>query len=282
MDSQQDSSLFNFNCFSVSLNPKFKCLSITFKAKKRYLDLELLFELDSILAWAASRIEVATIYISSENECLGLGIDKTKLKSMNSEKVETLLKRTQKIIWGMMHLPQTIIMDLGVGASDLSAELALGADIRLAQIDALMHFNHIQLGLLPSSGSLSLLSHLVGHAYSRKWIYKAQGIHTKELLNSGLISDTYHDSNDQEVTKKLYLQSLIDASPTQRIQAKVSFLSILEKEMKNSSDREEKSLKASLLTQDWQAQSSDDFTKVHDLKKALHLGLIRGGLSEED
>ncbi|MEX0799527.1 MAG: enoyl-CoA hydratase/isomerase family protein, partial [Bacteriovoracaceae bacterium] len=174
--------LFNYCTINVSLSKKTKTLNIVFKEESKYITLETLFELESVLAWASGRVEIRSIFISSNNGFISEGIDKERLAEMSSSKLAKMSQKLQTIVHAMFHLPQTIVMDMGQGSFDIASELALGADIRVCAHNAMIAFNHNRVGLVPSSGGIGFLSVIVGQAMARNWTLTGREISSSQLL----------------------------------------------------------------------------------------------------
>src|SRR5690606_19092172 len=97
---------------------------------------EMLFELESLLAWCTSRVEIQSIFIDSCTNTFSPGVDAERLPQMSADHLEKLSLRLHKIIFAMMQMPQTIVVDLREGAANWAMEFALGADIRLCSVNA--------------------------------------------------------------------------------------------------------------------------------------------------
>ena len=106
---------FNYNTLNVDLQPKTRSLSISFNRpeKNNQMNLEMLFELESLFGWLTAHLEVNAVVIKGTNDHFCSGFDEEELKIMSEEKLQKYLVRFQRLISGMLALPQTIICDLG-------------------------------------------------------------------------------------------------------------------------------------------------------------------------
>src|SRR5690606_30734877 len=104
------------------------------------------------------------------------GVDAERLPQMSADHLEKLSLRLHKIIFAMMQMPQTIVVDLREGAANWAMEFALGADIRLCSVNADLKFDHTRLGLVPSAGGMTFLTHLVPATYARAWMNTGKSI----------------------------------------------------------------------------------------------------------
>lgn len=217
-------SLFNYNTLNVDLLKETKTLKITLNRPEaeNSFNTEMIFELETLFTWSATKLEINSILITSSTEYFSKGWDRRELVGATDQKVQRLMKKVQKLVYVMYFLPQTIIMDLKDGASGVGAEFALGADIRLAADNAHIEFGHLREGLVPACGGIGFLASVVPKATARKWILSSLPLSEMELLTSGYISEIY-DTNDSSTAEK-YLTAISKQAPVARIQAKRSLL----------------------------------------------------------
>ncbi|MBC76786.1 MAG: hypothetical protein CME64_12300 [Halobacteriovoraceae bacterium] len=265
--------LFSYSTLKVALSRPTKTLNISFKEDCPNITLETLFELESILAWASSRVEIKSIFISSANSFFSEGINKEKLPNMSAKKLEKMSKKLQTIVHAMYHLPQTIIMDLGKGSFDLASELALGADIRISEEDASIAFNHNRVGLVPSSGGIGFLSIIVGQAMARNWTLTGKEIASSQLLMSGFISEQYKEDNRQECIQEL-LQSVSHCAPVQRIQTKLGLLEHARLEFERATKYERRVSEAAMVSEDWKEEDGD-FMEGKSMSHSVKLSIVK-------
>lgn len=216
---------FNYNTLQVNLQPKTRSIEVLLNRPEQdhAINVEMLFELESLFSWLTSHLEVNAITLSStatENGLFCNGFDEEELSIMSEEKVKKYMVRMQKIITGMIHLPQTIICDLKCGAAGMGIELALGADIRVAAHSSTLHFDSLEKGWVSCCGNLSTLSNLVGHSLARQWTLASKKIGTQVMTRSGLVMETYGEG---EETCKMILERIGKQAPVARIQTKGAF-----------------------------------------------------------
>ncbi len=215
------SSLFNYNTLKVSLNRETRNLTVTLNRQHaaNAFCTEMIFELETLFAWATSHLEIHSILINSSSPIFSPGWDKKELEKMNDERIQKLMDRLQKLVYIQFFLPQTIVIDLGEGAYGAAAEFAIGADIRLARNNADIQFNHARKGFIPASGGVGFLSAVVPPAFARKWNLTTLPIGESDLTASGFI-EIY---NDHQIIES-YLQAIASQAPIARIQTKRSLL----------------------------------------------------------
>ncbi len=251
--------LFSLQNFTTTCDSKNHALFITWKQvplKKHYSLASIADETEQILTWALHHIEINTL-VWQNDFVLTLDLSPTEQQNFRGPDLIALLTRWHKIIFSLYCLPQTIIFDLGPGGQGLGAELACGADLRLAQEDAQISFNHLKLGRLPFGG-ISFLNTVVSPAYTRAWYLTGAPLSAAELQRAGFIQQVYRRKN---LTP--YLQKINQQSPLARIQAKRAFLE-LQAPLLAQARQEIQLAQAALASGDWQ-QKNQHFTPALDL-----------------
>ncbi len=246
------SNLFNYQTLTVSLCKKFKSLKVELNRpdKQNAINSEMIFELESLFSWATSHLEINSIFLTSSSDLFSNGQNHHDAQNISTEQLNKLLLRLQKIIYSMYFLPQTILVDLKNGASGIGAELALGADIRIAHNQAILSFAHASEGLVPTCGGVGILGSIIPKSYARNWLLSSKQVNTQEMMAAGFISDAYQP-DDRVETIETILQQINDQSPVARIQTKRSLLNFLMPLLENSRESENKFAFANLQSGDW-------------------------------
>ncbi len=243
-------SIFNYNTFLTSLIPKTKTLEIKFK--QTYFNQEMLFELESILAWCATHHEIQSIYISTTQNHFLQGVDLEEIKKYSEEKCSKFLLKISLVSEALLCLPQTVIIDMKDGASGAGLEFALAADIRFANINAKYKFNYLSQGLVPAAGLFSFLRPLLNQNILRSLLLSEKEFSNNELTSLG--STTEINSTIQEL-----LQTIVEQSPISRIQTKLGL-------QNNQKDIQDKILNAVLFTGDYKQKDVYMNTTVYKEK----------------
>ena len=237
----------------------------------------MLFELESLFAWCTTRVEINTIFIDSSSAEFSTGLDLDSLSSLSANQLNKINTKLHKIIFSMMQLPQTILMDLGHGCETIASEFALGADIRIAHKDAKVSFNHCHYGLVPAAGGMSMLSTLVAPSFSRAWILSGATITEQALTQSGFLTETYSDNKNDLVSK--ILGKIANLAPVQRIQAKLGLFETLRPQFENGIVMDRKIAKASMVSEDWRTKKPEakvfDFMPAKSMSYSVKLSLIK-------
>jgi enoyl-CoA hydratase len=274
-------TLFNYTTLSTRLEKSTRTLFVTLNRPdwSNAFRLEMLFELESLLAWCTSRVEVNTIFIDSSSAEFSTGLELDNLSSLTAAQLEKINSKLQKIIFAMMQLPQTVVIDLGDGSQTLASEFALGADIRIASANTKIRFNHGEFGLVPAAGGMSMLSALVNPSFARKWVLSGEVIGQDALTQSGFITETYEKESRLEVINQV-LSNIAKQAPVQRIQAKLGLFETLRQQFENGLIMDKKIAKASMVSEDWrtkrpEAKEETEFMPAKSLSYAVKLSLIK-------
>jgi len=273
-------TLFNYTTISTRLEKTTRTLFVTLNRPdwNNAFRLEMLFELESLFAWCISKVEINSIFIDSSSPFFSTGLEYDTLSGTSAQQLDKINTKLQKIIFAMMQLPQTIVVDLGDGSETLASEFALGADIRIASQSAKIKFNHCHYGLVPSAGGMSMLSNLVSPSFARNWVLSGRAIDKKVLTESGLIAETYDRDSRSELVRDL-LTELSKVAPVQRIQAKLGLFETLRSQFESGIVMDRKISKASMVSEDWRTRKPQEkdfsFMPAKSMSYAVKLSLIK-------
>lgn len=272
--------LFNYTTLSTRLEKSTRTLYVTLNRPDRgnAFHQEMLFELESLFAWCTSRVEIHSVFIDSCTETFSTGVELSRLPQMSADQLEKLSARLHKIIFAMMHMPQTVIVDLKEGASNWAMEFALGADVRLCSVNAELKFDHARLGLVPAAGGMTFLSHLVAPSYARAWLNSGAAISNEQRESSGLIFRTYNSTDRLDVIYGL-LKQISEQAPVQRIQTKLGLFEATRPALEASLAQDMKIAKAARVSEDWknrpELDSNDSFMPAKSMSYSVKLSLIK-------
>ena len=266
-------SLFEYQTFQVKLDKSTRTLYLTFNVDAHYFNFELLFELESILAWCSSKVEISSIYISSLNSHFSKGHNKEALMNMKKEKLEKFSHKLRTINYALIHLPQTVIIDLGEGCKNIATEFSLACDIKIAHEKCEILFDHNKLGVIACSGGIAQLGHMIGHGRARSWILSGLPIKCKDLVNSGFIHSTYHNEQERNQLRLELLTSINQQAPVQRIQTKLGLLAPLKDQLDELRKKEQELAQVAMINEDWLEES--DFMPAKNFQEAVKLSLIK-------
>lgn len=247
--------MVSLNCFTTLKLSFFKkkrsiLVEIDFATSKNYFTQQILSDLEALFNWSPHHLEIATIILSSNSTSFGRGLSPIAWAKSSNEEINHFLKRLQQLIYSAFFLPQTIIIDLKKGTENLSAELSLAADLRVADQTATIQFNHLMQGMTPCSGGIGFLSALIPKTSARNWVLGGRAISAEELKAIGFLYQCYEEEK-REVSLHQILEEIAEQAPIQRIQAKRAFLETILKDIELSQQFETAIGRAAYFSEDW-------------------------------
>ena len=253
--------IFSYNTMATTLVTDSKSLEIKFRSK--FITLESLFELESVLAWTAAHPEVQSLYITAYGDFFIQGIDPEELKTMPEDKLKKILHKLSTISQSLFCLPQTIVMDLKLGTRGIGLELALAADIRMCKQEAVFSFDHLKSGLTPTCGLFSFLRPYLNQNVLRSLLLSGKDFDVTTMNMLGGWCDTdFHATT--------LLRSIFAQAPVARMQAKRGILGDNFTEAVNAQIEVEKAIfNAAVATNDYTKENP--FMSHTEFKEKLHV-----------
>ncbi len=241
------------------------------------INLEFLFEFQSLLNWASSRLEISSILVNSSGDYFSEGLSEDFIKKADNKKLLKIreeLNTTQKL---MINAPATIIFDLKLGAQNIALELAFAADLRLASQESQISLNNLTKGF-PLFSSTVLVNSIFNRSELQNLLYYTKAAPGRQLHKIGFLIDIYDSSNQEETVEK-YLKNILNQSPLSRVQTKFLMARHLIQAIENSFGFETGVFNAACATQEWKSEEQQK-TPLKDVKKAVKMTLIHGGTDQ--
>ena len=275
-------SIFNYQTLKVRVQKNTKTLFIKFHndLDNNPITMETLFELETLLGWCTTHIEIHTLFFESSSDMFSVGYNQNILKKLTIDHLSNFTKKLQKINQALMLLPQTVIIDLKMGANNIACELATACDIRIANRACKIKFNHAKLGLVPCSGGVVQLSEVVGHGRAKNWLLTGSTINFSKLEQSGYIFNSYTMDTRDEVVNQL-LMDIHEQLPVQRIQTKLAVIENIREKVEDKLTMEKQIAKAAMITEDWRNENQETPMKSKNMKTAVKLSLIKSENNNE-
>lgn len=250
--------IFSYKTFTSSLLLETKGLEIVFNQTE--INLELLFELESILSWCTTHLEVETIVLKTKFDTFLTGFDYENFKNLDDEKILKLNARLNKINKAIATLPQTVVADLKNGASNEGLSIAISSDIRISDSNARFKFDQIAYGLMDFSGILEISFGSLNTKVLKSYFLSGHTFGLNELNLIG--ANSFTDISLDELTKNLHKNSNIA-----RAQIKCAFMTY-EQNDQNKEDIFSKLYFALLDSKDYTKPTN--FVGLREYKEALH------------
>lgn len=244
-------SFFNSQTIVVNFERENCSVLITLKPNQNgpYLYLEQIFELENFFNWISGHTEVRNILIQSETRDFSHGLDPELLSVLNTKQFNSQQERLKKLIFSLLHLPQTLIVDLGEGVSGAGIELALAADIRIAHRDCVWKFDFLKKGQLPSCGGMIILNELIGMGKTQDLIHNGKNLYSTQAKQWALLKDHYN-GNRESLINDLF-NGLNQQSQVAQIQLKRLFLNKILKNWEENQEQNAEIIRASNFSGDW-------------------------------
>jgi enoyl-CoA hydratase/carnithine racemase len=239
-----------FKYLSLSLNPENRSLTATliFEEDRPYMSLAMMVELENLVKWLTTKVEINAVLFKSNTESFGHGLNLNDWEQKGEQKLFDIYRRFQRLVYGMFFLPQTIVVDYGNMARGVGAEFGLSADLRFCRNGARIEFSKLTEGLVPMSGGVGFLSTLVGKSRAKSWLLSPFPPSNAALLESGYVTETYPDG---ESPAEKYINAIATQSPMARIQTKSSQLQAILPELDKALEYEESYASGCMAFGDW-------------------------------
>lgn len=250
--------IFSYNTIATTLLMPTKSLEIKFR--KKFLNAETLFELESILAWCATHTEVQSILITSIGEEFIQGFDSNELRELSEEKIKKQFQKVSTIAQSLLCLPQTIVVDMKKGTRGVGLELSLAADIRLAKEEAVFCFDHLAQGLTPVCGLFSFLRSNLNQNVLRSLLLSGIEFKKDALIALGGWCEVEADANT-------ILTSIFNQAPIARMQAKRGLYGSHQEKDNHELETEKKLFNAVVHSKDYKQEGA--FMSPSEFKEKL-------------
>jgi len=153
-------------------------------ALSTHLEAELLAALGSKLV-RASRAVVLT----GGESVFSAGADVTELRGMTPEAIAEYYRGTGAVYEAVAGLPQPTVAAITGYCLGGGLELALAADLRVADPAAVFGFPEVGLGILPSSGGVARLVRALGPARTRDLVLRGRRFTPEQAERWGLVTE---------------------------------------------------------------------------------------------
>lgn len=254
--------IFSYSTFASTLLTDTKSLEI--KLRSKFVSLEMLFELESLLAWCSAHPEILSIYFTVYGDDFIQGINQEDLKKLDSDKLKKILNKFTTISQALFCLPQTVIMDLKKGAKGIGVEFALCADIRVSDKIATFTLDHLQYGLTPCCGLFSFLVPYINQNMARSLILSGKTFDVEAFGKLGGYVEV-------ETSYKEILKTIFSQAPVARTQAKHGLLGDnFTNKLDEKIQFERKIFNATLMTGDY-STNEGEFMSHNDFKDKIEV-----------
>ena len=139
--------------------------------------------LESLAGESAPRV----VLIAAAGKCFSAGADLKERQTMSADDVKAWVPWLSSTFTRIASLPMpTIAVVAGVAAGG-GMELALAADMRIAESHATLGLRETALAIIPGAGGTQRLSRLIGPSRAKRWIFTARMHTATEAASDGAV-----------------------------------------------------------------------------------------------
>jgi enoyl-CoA hydratase/carnithine racemase len=167
-------------------------LTLNRPAKRNAIDRPTLEALDAAVAALAADPAARVVVLRGAGPMFSAGIDLSALSDLaapDGVSLRRLIGRIQGILGAVAVLEKPVVAALHGACLGLGLELALAADLRIAEAGTRLALPELVLGLIPDCGGTTRLSRLVGTARAKRLIFTGDGVDAEEALAIGLVDE---------------------------------------------------------------------------------------------
>jgi len=130
------------------------------------------------------------VVVTGGNSVFSAGADVTELREMTPEAIAAYYRGSGSVYEVFAALPQPTVAAVTGYCLGGGLELALAADIRVADPAAIFGFPELGIGILPSSGGVTRIVRLVGAGRARDLILRGRRVDTTLAEQWGIVTET--------------------------------------------------------------------------------------------
>jgi len=164
------------------------------------LNIELMTQLQEILAAAKSNYAIKALLITGDGKAFCAGADINQLNTLNGQTGLDFARHGQRIFRQLEQLGKPSVAAINGFALGGGCELAMAATIRIASSTAVFGQPEIKLGVIPGFGGTQRLARLIGKGRALDLCLTGRTIKAEEALHWGLVSEVVA-SQEELITK---------------------------------------------------------------------------------
>ena len=179
--------------------------------KRNALSLELLRELNSLLADVRERDDVRAVIIRGEGKVFSAGHDISQLVGHEMTFYKSIFETCNEVMEKIQRLPQAVIAQVHGVATAAGCQLVAACDLAVAAEDARFGTPGVKIGLFCSTPGVPLVR-AVGRKRALEMLLTGRMISAQEAQQYGLINSVVPVDQLEEETKAL-AGKIVEASP---------------------------------------------------------------------
>nr|WP_226670078.1 enoyl-CoA hydratase [Metabacillus litoralis] len=163
------------------------------------MDVNMLQELTSCLKEIASS-DIKLLFITGRGRAFSAGGDvKTMLSSNDESQFQPVMETIKEMIITLYTLPAITVSFLNGAAAGLGLSFALASDYLIAEKQAKVAMNFINIGLVPDGGGHFFLKKRLGEHIAKHIIWEGKTLSSDEALQIGMIDSVYEGDTEEQM-----------------------------------------------------------------------------------
>lgn len=156
--------------------------------KRNAISMRLEGELQGALASDGVRTSRAVV-VTGAGACFSAGADVTEIRELTPRAIADYYRATGGVYEAVARLPQPVVAAITGYCLGGGLELALAADVRVADPSADFGFPEVGIGILPSSGGLTRIVRVAGEGRARDLVLRGRRFGAEEAERWGVVSE---------------------------------------------------------------------------------------------
>jgi 2-(1,2-epoxy-1,2-dihydrophenyl)acetyl-CoA isomerase len=163
------------------------------------MDVEMLQELADCLADVAAS-NVKLLFVTGRGRAFSAGGDlKTMLSNADESGFQTVMNNIKNIIVSLYTMPAVTVSFLNGATAGLGLSFALACDQVLAEKNAKIAMNFINIGLIPDGGGHFFLKKRLGEHKAKQVIWEGKSMTCDEALKAGIVDMAYEGDTEEQL-----------------------------------------------------------------------------------
>ncbi|MGB9793208.1 MAG: enoyl-CoA hydratase/isomerase family protein [Thermacetogeniaceae bacterium] len=178
----------DYRAIKVEKSEGFAVVTLNRPEKLNAIDMTMISELEDIIASFESEKSLRAIVLTASGRVFSAGGDFELLKSLNTPtKAQKAIRRIGRVVERIMDMDKVWIAAVNGAAAGGGANLALACDFVVASEEARFAQSFVNIGLVPDTGGLWLLSRIVGISRAKELVMTGRMIDAREAERYGLV-----------------------------------------------------------------------------------------------
>lgn len=257
-------SLFDYTTLSVSFQRETRSVSVIILNDKNFNPIQLAHDLEKFFDWLTNKTEIYSVAITNKNPKLEL-LSKNLLKEISEIQLLDYIKRLQRISFGQMILPQTIIWHMIGEFDQLAFEICSASDYQILNWDFNVTFDSLTKGFTSIICSSLYSNNAMSTLKFNSYVLVGKTVNAQELTDAFLASMIGNTQKVQETKERIS-----EMSPIARIQFKRSINDWLVKDIDNVITSSLSFQVATMAIGDWKNYAFDqEFHNPREIAKII-------------